>query len=147
MIDPTKRFEQFTTKPSGGGLNIVPLIDVMFLLLAVYIATSLSMVYQSAVAVNLAGSDSGKPQSQEVKTATVTVKDNGDYFLDRNEVSVAALQSQLQELARTEPNKVIQLNADKNTRHELVVGALDIIRASGITNVSLLVEPKETSAK
>jgi biopolymer transport protein ExbD len=142
MKDPTTKFAQFSNRSNSGGLNIVPLIDVMFLILAFYVATSLSMVYQTAISVDLASSSSGSKEAGETRPLTVTVKEDGQLFLNKESIQQAALMAALEMVAKSEPNKVLQLNADKNTRHEFVVAALDIVKSSGLKNVTLLVEPK-----
>lgn len=135
--------------PSYGGrrreaktsnIDIVPLIDVIFLLLFFFVLMSIQMVVQQGMPVNLAQAQEG--QSVQDETAPViSVRPNGTVFWQKNEVTVSELENQLQKWKQSSKEEQIQLNVDRKVQHGTVVDVTDAIRSVGIENVVFTVEP------
>ncbi len=136
---------------SGGGsrkrarIEIIPLIDIIFFLLATFIMVSLSMTKNQGVQVALpaAGSAQSLGDNQEMeKAVTLSVNDKGDIFWNKDKISLAQLPLRLQtfKTASKDPKVVINSDAGADFRH--VVGVLDEVRKIGIAKVGINTDKK-----
>ena len=122
-------------------VDILPLIDVMFLLVAFFMILTVSMVVQRGIAVDLAGAQSGEQTTPKIEEIVVSVSAAGQFFFNKEEVTPEQLADMLVQEGKGENETVITLNADQESRHRSVIQALDIIRKSGHSNVVFAVEP------
>jgi biopolymer transport protein ExbD len=119
-------------------IEMLPLIDVVFLLLVFFIYAMLSMAVHRSLPVSLPVSSATEIQTEV--NLTITVKDNGEIFLDNERVSQDELQTfLLKEKQKETDNKSVQVDlfADKALSYQELYRVLDIIRTAGISNVSL----------
>ena len=138
--------------PRRARVEMIPLIDCMFLLLTFFIYVATSMVLQRGIPVDLAHASSGEPLNKEVKPIHVFIRSSGELYLEERPVSRAELSSRLHAFAASDaspglsPPRPVIVNADKGVLHERVVEVLDLARESGISQVVLAVEPRETDS-
>src|SRR5438034_9701072 len=78
-------------------IEIIPLIDIMFFLLASFMMVSLSQVHMKGIKVNLPRGSSGETQSKR-EYISVSVDKNGAYFFGKDEVTEHDLQARLMTL-------------------------------------------------
>ena len=117
-------------------IEIIPLIDVIFFLLATFMMVSLSMVKNQGIDVRLPVASSTAPQDSGTFT-TITISESGEYFFNRELVTFDALRSHLQELKEKELDPRVFVNADKATQFQLVVTVLDEARKVGIKKIAI----------
>jgi biopolymer transport protein ExbD len=119
-------------------IEIVPLIDIMFFLLATFVMVSMSMTKNQGMQVQLPGaSTSEKQSSDQNSTVTLTVKENGEVFYNKEKVSMPQLPFKLQTLKATQKDPKVIVNADANADFKMVVLALDEARKIGISKVAI----------
>lgn len=123
-------------------VEIIPLIDVMFLLVAFFMVISISMVLQEGIAVNLSTADTGEAMAREESSLTITVAADGNLFLQKEAIGQSQLQRALVKEAAQRPETSVTINADQDALHGDVVAILDLVRRVGLTNVVIAVEPK-----
>jgi len=116
-------------------IEILPLIDIVFLLLVFFIYAMLSMAVHRGVPVNLPSSSSAEIENK--LTVSVTIKDRGDIVLDTVPILLKDLAPQLREKARISEGMGVLLFADREVSCQLLVKVLDQIRTAGISRVSL----------
>jgi biopolymer transport protein ExbD len=116
-------------------IEILPLIDIVFLLLVFFIYAMLSMAVHRGVPVNLPASSSAEIEKK--LTVSVTIKESGDIMLDTVRVLLTDLAPQLREKARVSEGLGVLLFADREVSCQLLVKVLDQIRMAGINRVSL----------
>ena len=116
-------------------IEILPLIDIVFLLLVFFIYAMLSMAVHRGVTVNLPASSSAEIEKN--LTLSVTIKDSGDIVLDRDRVPLKDLAPLLRAKARISEGLGVLLFADREVSCQLLVKVLDQIRIAGVTRVSL----------
>ncbi len=126
-------------------IEIIPMVDVMFLLLVFYILSSLAMHQQKGIPVNLPGAatSEGSVPKQDI---ILTVKPTGEYFINQRPVVLSQLSAALEALpgglnAARHTNVV--LNADLSAQHRYVVEALDELRKLGINDFVIATEAKQ----
>jgi biopolymer transport protein ExbD len=124
-------------------VEIVPLIDVMFLLVAFFMVVSISMVTQKGIFVDLAPAETSDSSMDDKDALVVSVDAKGDLFLDKAAVTALELEEILRRKALDNLDVSVTINADKDARHSDVIGALDLVRRSKLHNVIFSVEPKE----
>ncbi len=117
-------------------IEIIPLIDVIFFLLASFLMVSLSMVKNQGIPVRLPVAATGKPNLADAP-ATVTVSRQGVFYLNKQAMSLEALRRRLQALGRRDPDLKVILQGDAGSDFGDVVKALDEMRKLGIERVAL----------
>lgn len=117
-------------------IEIVPLIDIIFFLLATFVMVSTAMIKNKGIAVNLPSAETGE-QSDRKDYASLSITESGDYFLDKVAVTTEELDQRLRELKGANADPKIFLNGDKKANLEKLVGALDAVRRVGITKVAI----------
>jgi biopolymer transport protein ExbD len=116
-------------------IEILPLIDIVFLLLVFFIYAMLSMAVHRGVPVNLPASSSAEIERK--LTLSVTIKQSGEIVLERDRVLLRDLASLLHAKARISGDLGVLLFADSEVSCQLLVKVLDQIRSAGVTRVSL----------
>ena len=127
-------------------IEIVPLIDIMFFLLATFVMVSTSMIKNRGITVNLPKASSGTPQERK-DFFTLTVSKDGDYFIDKQPVPAEQLAQSLQTIRQQNADPKVFINGDESAKVASLVVALDEVRKSGITKVALETEAKPAESK
>lgn len=117
-------------------IEIIPLIDVIFFLLASFLMVSLSMVKNQGIPVRLPVASTGRPNLAGAPV-TVTVSRQGSLTLNKQAVSFEGLRRQLQALQRKDPELKVILQGDAGSDFGDVVKMLDEMRRLGIEQVAM----------
>jgi len=127
-------------RPGGrkARIEMLPLIDIVFLLLVFFIYAMLSMAVHRALPVALPDSTTAKIDKQLV--LSVTVKADGSIYLDKELVPVLLLAETLKEKAHKMKEPGVLLSADRHLPYQDLFGVLDQIRLAGINRISLQAE-------
>lgn len=121
-------------------LEIIPLIDVMFFLLASFMMVSLTMTKQKTITVNLPVATSAKTDLKP-ETINLAVNAPGDVFFDKESVSLPEMDRRLSERFGKDPSVPVYISADVNTRYSDLVKVLDAAKRVGFTKVAFNVKP------
>ncbi len=117
-------------------IEIIPLIDIIFFLLATFVMVSLSMVKNQGLNVNLPSARTSVSQDRS-KSVTITVTETGDVYLDKEKISFAVLPQQLKELRAQDSELKVFINGDAKAYFDSAIKVLDEVRAAGITKVAI----------
>ena len=117
-------------------IEIIPLIDIVFFLLATFVMVSLSMVKNQGVPVNLPTAATGSRQAANNEYTAITVTQSGDVYFNKKKVSMAELSAHLKELKSKEKDPTILLNGDEKAFLGKAVSVLDEARKLGIKKVA-----------
>lgn len=120
-------------------IEIIPLIDIMFFLLAAFMLVSLSMVNRKSVKVNLPTATTATPDTQR-DFLNLSIDRTGAYFLDQRPVGPNELAQQLADRRRTNAALRVFVSGDRDARHGDVISALDLVRGTGIENVAFEIQ-------
>ena len=126
-------------------IEIIPLIDIIFFLLATFIMVSLSMTKNQGVQVALptASTSTSLGDQQEMdKAVTLTVNAKGDVFYNKEKITLAQLPLRLQTLKSSAKDPKVIINSDANADWKHVVGVLDEVRRVGIAKVGVNTDKK-----
>jgi len=140
---PVKLGSKLPPEGHEARIEIVPLIDIMFFLLAAFMLVSLSMVKLNSVKVNLPTATTASPDVSAKDLISVTVDKSGGAFLDRVPVSDAELVRDLTAARRVNANLRVMVSGDADARHGAVIKALDLVRSCGIDKVAYETRPAD----
>lgn len=121
-------------------IEIIPLIDIMFFLLATFIMVSLSMTKNQGVQVALptAGTAASLGDQQEMeKAVTLSVNGKGEFFYNKEKITITQLPLRLQILKATSKDPKVIINSDASADFKHVVSVLDEVRKIGIAKVGI----------
>lgn len=116
-------------------INIVPMIDVLFCILAFFIVSSLSLIRSQGLPVNLP--KAATAQSQLQAQIVVTVDVNGAIFLNRQPLELANLAEEVRALVGQNSQALVVINADARVAHGAVVSVID--RLNQVNGVKLAI--------
>lgn len=121
-------------------IEIIPLIDIIFFLLATFIMVSLSMTKNQGVQVALPAASTaaslGDTQEME-KALTLSVTEKGEVFFNKEKITGAQLPYRLQGYKATAKDPRVIINSDAAADFKNVVGVLDEVRKAGIAKVGI----------
>lgn len=123
-------------------IEIIPLIDIVFFLLATFVMVSLSMVKNQGMTVNLPSAASGEKQDRS-SYVTVTVTDKGNVYINKELSSMEDLKSKLKGLRQSDPDLKVVINGDEKADYGTAIRVLDEVRQLGITKVGIQTSGKE----
>ncbi len=118
-------------------IEIVPLIDVVFFLLATFVMVSLSMTRNQGMQVQLPSASSSQSSSDSEKALTLTVMDNGEIFYNKEKISASQLPFKLQSFKASSKDPKVVVNAAADADFKQVVTVLDEARKIGISKVGI----------
>ncbi len=125
-------------------IEIIPLIDIVFFLLATFVMVSLSMIKNQGIPVNLPVAATSAPQERKAFT-TLTVTEEGFLYLDKEKINLAELSGRLKQLKEANPEMKIFIHGDEKANFGSAVQVLDEVRKLGITKVALQTGNGQTS--
>ncbi len=118
---------------------VIPMIDVMMFLLFFFIVSSLAMIVQAGLPVNLPKASTR--ENHPAQNITVTIQPPSTVYLNRTLTTIDALESGLKALHVTADNLVI-INADQHVEEGVVVAAMDEARLAGVTRFAIATDRK-----
>ena len=116
-------------------IEIVPLIDIMFFLLACMMLVSLNLAELKGVPLNLPVSTSAEPERNQHPTV-LSLQKSGQIFLDKQSITRSEVASSLALRKQSNAEVRVLVQADADARHGDVLGLLDAVRKAGISKVS-----------
>lgn len=119
-------------------VEMLPLIDIVFLLLVVFIYTMLSMAVHRGLPVNLPSGEEVQIDKQALISVTVTAA--GEIFIDKRPVSPDGLMAELKAVSQNDREKGVLLFADHQLAYGELFTVLDRIHQAGLYRVSLQAE-------
>ncbi|MDA3076663.1 TonB system transport protein ExbD [Campylobacter sp. JMF_04 NA10] len=124
--------------PRKEGLNIVPFIDIMLVLLAITLSVS-TFIAQGLIKVDLPSAKSAQSPSEE-KKITIKIDENSQIFVDDIAVDSEALKSNLEHLQK---HDLIVLENDKNSKFEAFVIVMDALKELNHENFAIVTKKDE----
>lgn len=127
-------------------IEIIPLIDIMFFLLATFLMVSLSMIKNQGVQVNLPAAATSAPQEQK-DFAIISITEQGDIFYNKEKIEPDQLRPYLESLRDTYAEPKVFINGDEKVVFGKVVTVLDEARQVGIVKVAIQTKKEQVIRK
>ncbi|GAA7447199.1 TonB system transport protein ExbD [Helicobacter pylori] len=123
----------------GDGLNVVPFIDIMLVLLAIVLSVS-TFIAQGKIKVSLPNAKNAeKSQPNDQKVVVISVDEHDNIFVDDKPMNLEALSTIVKQ---TDPKTLIDLKSDKSSRFETFISIMDILKEHNHENFSISTEAK-----
>ncbi len=124
---------------SAGGtkkarIDIIPLIDVIFFLLATFVLFTLSLNQSGGLAVSLPATRSSKARDA-ADAVTLSIRDDGTLGWDKEPITLDQFLIRLQAYKQTQADPRILINGDENALFQQVRYVVDEVRKAGIRQI------------
>lgn len=119
-------------------VNILPMIDVIFAILAFFIVSTLYLTRAEGIPVNLPDADSAAKQTSA--DFTVTLQSDGTLSLNRTPIALADLPAALKQ-AGSDQLTTVTLQADEQVYHGQVIEVMDKLRSLDNVQLGIATEP------
>ncbi len=116
-------------------IEIIPLIDIMFFLLASFMMVSISQTTMKGMKVALPTGTSGETQSKK-DYVSFSVDRDGFIYWDKERIEYTDVATKLKNLYVTNPDAKIFIRGDREALHGNVTRLLDQIRSTGYTKIA-----------
>lgn len=116
----------------GEGLNIVPFIDIMLVLLAIVLSVS-TFIAQGKIQIDLPQADSAQKKNDDKKVSIVVDANNTIYVDDKPE-SIEELKELIKD---TDAKTLIELKSDKDSKFETFVKIIDLLKENNHENFAI----------
>jgi biopolymer transport protein ExbD len=123
---------------------IIPLIDIMFFLLASFMMISLQMSRTANIKLNLPAATQAR-QDYRPNMLNIAVDKSGAVWLEKKEISLPELGLVLSNRFSADTNLPVYISGDRDTLHGDMVKVYQIVRAAGIQNVAFMTETKNSA--
>ena len=139
-----------STRGSGGKkrarIEIIPLIDVIFFLLATFVLFTLALNKSNGPRVNLPEAQTGEPRDP-ADTATVTVMQDGTIAWNKDPITMEDFIKNLQQfhIQHPDPDAHVLINGDADAMFSVAVYVLNEARKAGIHKVLIETHSKRAS--
>ncbi len=107
-------------------INILPMIDIIFVILSFFIVSSLYLVKLETIPVNLPNAETSNQEKDSVIVITLDLENK--VFIDDKFIDISILENEIRSKIRVSNNKKVVLRADKGIKYERVISILDILR-------------------
>ncbi|MEY8688739.1 MAG: ExbD/TolR family protein [Leptothrix sp. (in: b-proteobacteria)] len=129
-------------KAQGAGkayddINITPMLDLAYVLLVIFIIMTTASV--QGIKVNLPKA-SAAPSLAKPLTKAITIRDDGQVFLDTYPVTMAELEDRLRQLKAVNPSFPVVIKGDSKVQYEKVIDVLDLMGRLDITQLGLVTQ-------
>jgi biopolymer transport protein ExbD len=118
-------------------IEIIPLIDVIFFLLATFVLFTLSLNKLSSLDVQLPVAGDSSSNNQQDDTVSIQISEADVCYWNKEQISFSELTPKLQNYKQTTANPRVLICGDNKGRFGATARALDEVRRAGITQVSI----------
>ena len=119
-------------------LMIIPMIDIVFFLLVFFMLSTLYMVEQKTLPVQLPAAQVSQGDSKKQIAVTVTV--NGQIYIEDEIVPLELLKERVKAELSRQQDAFFVLRADRNVEYGRVVAVMDALKAVGVQRLSVATE-------
>ena len=132
-----KSFKSYNRDPQ---INILPMIDIIFVILSFFIVSSLYLVKLESIPLNLPNAETSKNELSDPMIVSLDVE--GNIYINKNISTRESFENDISKLIVNEDKKLILIRADKDIKYGEVVYVLDIIRKFKNLKIAVSTEPK-----
>ncbi len=143
---PVKLGSKLPSESHEARIEIVPLIDIMFFLLAAFMLVSLSMVNMKTIKVDLPTATTANMETKK-DFVNLAVDKEGMIYLDKKVIGPHELSQFLTAAHRTNDQLRVFISGDQEARHGAVVRVLDVVRSTGIQRVAFEIRGANPASK
>ena len=125
MID--NNFKDFLAQEEENNqINILPMIDIIFVILSFFIVSSLFLVKLETIPVNLPNAESSNLEKDSVIIVSMDL--DNKIYIDKRLINLSSLENEIKSNIKNNSSKKVVLRADKGLKYGNVISILDILR-------------------
>ncbi|EAH9458605.1 TonB system transport protein ExbD [Campylobacter jejuni] len=122
--------------PKNEGLNIVPFIDIMLVLLAIVLSIS-TFIAHGKIQISLPSSENTTNINNNEKKLLITIDEKNTFYLNDKLADLNEVQNAIFSLNK---KTIVELKSDKNAKFESFVKIIDFLKAKEHENFQILTE-------
>ncbi len=107
-------------------INILPMIDIIFVILSFFIVSSLYLVKLETIPVKLPNAETSTQEKDSIIVVTLNLENK--VFIDDKFIEISILGNEIRSRLINSKNKKVVLRADKGIKYGKVISILDILR-------------------
>ena len=119
-------------------IEIIPLIDIMFFLLASFMLASLSMMKLQSIKMNLPTATVAR-RDKEPDMVKMNVDQLGNITINKQPYSYPETEKLLAAKFKTNAAVPVYITGNEDATHGMIIHVLDMVRGVGIQNVSFAI--------
>ncbi|MDQ3198116.1 MAG: biopolymer transporter ExbD [Verrucomicrobiota bacterium] len=125
-------------------IEIIPLIDIMFFLLASFMMVSISQVHMKGMKVDLPTGVSGQTQTKR-EYVSLSVDVDGQIYFDKAKMEPDQVYEALTEIHKSSPGAKIFIRGDQNAYHGDIIRLIEQVRSSGFYKIAFEIKSPSIS--
>lgn len=126
-------------RPKRDGLNIVPFIDVMLVLLAIVLSVS-TFIAQGGIKVELANSKNAVTLPNIDKVLVISVDDSNNIYINNKISSINEVENSIKNINK---DTFVEIKNDKNSKFETFISIIDVLKTYKHENFTIALEKNE----
>ena len=107
-------------------INILPMIDIIFVILSFFIVSSLYLVKLETIPVNLPRAETSNQEKDSLIVVSLNLENR--VFINDKFIDISIFENEIRSKLRVSNNKKVVLRADKGIKYGKVISILDILR-------------------
>ena len=107
-------------------INILPMIDIIFVILSFFIISSLYLVRLETIPVSLPNAETSNQEKNPVIVITLDLRNR--IFIDEQLLDISLLKNEILSKIKNTKNRKVIIRADKDVKYGKVISILDILR-------------------
>jgi biopolymer transport protein ExbD len=136
-------FKSASKKRRDVEITVIPLIDLFMVVLTFFILTT-TFNRESVFFVDLPETNDAQALGKDVKLVQLSVSPNGDLSMNNQKTNIAGIKEYLESLSKAGKKDLpVLIRADQNVMHGKVVEVIDVVQASGFSNVGIATREKK----
>lgn len=116
-------------------INVIPFIDVLLVLLAIVLLTS-TFITRGIIPISLPEASNANTLKAN-KEIIIVIKEDGTLFCNNNIEGLNNIEEHILQFPKDTP---IHINSDKNSKFEIFVSVLDMLKRYEYSNISIVTE-------
>ena len=115
-------------------IDITPMLDVVFILLIFFIVTA-TFIKEAGIEVNRP--DAATATVQEKANILIAINANDEIWINRRQVDIRQVRPNIERLKAENPQGTVVIQADKDSRNEVLVQVMDASRSAGVYEIAI----------
>jgi len=132
-----KSFKSYNQDPQ---INILPMIDIIFVILSFFIISSLYLVKLESIPLNLPNAKTSKNELNDPIIISLDIA--GNIYINKNYSKRKSFESDIYKLIANKDKEFILIRADKEIKYGEVIYVLDILRKFKNLKIAVSTDPK-----
>lgn len=115
-------------------IDITPMLDVVFILLIFFIVTA-TFIKEAGIEVNRP--DAATATVQEKANILIAITATDEIWINRRRVDIRQVRPNIERLKAENPQGTVVIQADKDSRNEVLVQVMDASRSAGVFEIAI----------